>query len=224
IPFLLKRHVTGVGKGRLAVIIQASADVVRMAVGKNDRVDLVRLNPFGSKKGKQFSRNRPHAIHSYPRIYQYSLSSGVDEEANIWKIDFLRVLTALAQQGFVLLLGQVRQKHSNGVTRSVIHDGEARKASQLEAKGLGLHTYSSCHCEIPTRRMSLCRRGSLCNLSILASAARQRGSQVHRSSHPVSRHVSARSISPMPAIMAATTTWHRYFRRPSCSSSCTTLR
>ncbi len=73
--------------------------MVRVAVGENDRADLVRLNPFGSKQGKEFSRGRPHAIHSYPRIYQHPLTSGVDEETNIGKIDFLRVLTALAQQG-----------------------------------------------------------------------------------------------------------------------------
>jgi len=125
IPFLPERHVTGVGKCRLAVFIQASADVVRVAVGENHRADLVRLNPFGSKEGKEFSRGRPHAIHSYPRIYQHPLTSGVDEETNIGKIDFLRALAALAQQGFVLLPGQVRQKHSNGITHSVIHDGEA---------------------------------------------------------------------------------------------------
>src|SRR5579864_6845447 len=64
VPLLPKRHVTGVGKGRLALFIQASANVIRMAVGKNNRADLVRLNPFGSKKRKQPSWGRPHSIHS----------------------------------------------------------------------------------------------------------------------------------------------------------------
>jgi hypothetical protein len=42
--------------------------------------DLVRLNPFGSKERKEFSRGGPHVIHSDPCIYQCSLVSGVDEE------------------------------------------------------------------------------------------------------------------------------------------------
>src|SRR5271169_507404 len=162
-----------------------------MAVGKNDRADLVRLNPFGSQKRKQLSRGRPEAIHSYPRVHEHQLTSGVDEETNIGKIDFLRVLAALVQQRFVLLLGQVRQKHCKGVTRSVIHDGEARKASQLERKGLGLHTYSPCHCEIPVRRMRSWKRASARKLSSLPSAIRQRNSQVHRSAYAFSRHASA---------------------------------
>ena len=50
IPFRPKHDVTSVGKSRLTGFVQVSANMVRMPVGKNDRADLVRFNPFGPKK------------------------------------------------------------------------------------------------------------------------------------------------------------------------------
>jgi hypothetical protein len=97
------------------------------------------------------------AIHSYLRIYQHPLTSGVDEGTSIGKNDFLRFLTALAQQRFVQLPGQVRQKHSNGVTRTVIHNSKARKASHLQWGLHGHHPFGA----LAGWRMSWSWRSSL---------------------------------------------------------------
>jgi hypothetical protein len=191
VPLLPKHYVTGVAKGRLPGFVQASANVVRMPVGENDRVNLVRLNPFGAKKRQQFPLIGLRTIHSYARIYQHPVSPGINQKIGVRKFDLLGVLSALAQPRLVVLLGEAGQKHSNRLRRSIILDGDARKASYLKAIGLELHCYSPRPCEIPIRRIRSCKRTSLRNLSSLASAARQRGNQVHRSSYAVSRHVRA---------------------------------
>lgn len=111
IPFVLPHDVASVGEGWFALTVDVPADVVRMTMRENDRVDVLRGNPFGLQIGNQFTCGRRKTARAC--VHQNMVPTLVNQQADVRAdvlLPLLRIEIMLLQNSSKALFGRVHEK------------------------------------------------------------------------------------------------------------------